>query len=76
MVQKIKAPRIDSAKVCTNRVREAYFAIADNGRKQGIPFAGGPGPALRAGIIACCLQVVPEPGRRVGCIAAMPWRDA
>lgn len=40
MVGRIKAAGIDFVKVYDNLSREAYFAIADEAKKQGIPFAG------------------------------------
>lgn len=40
MVTKIKAARIDFVKVYGNLSREAYFAIADEAKKQHLPFAG------------------------------------
>jgi len=39
-VRMIKASGIDFVKVYSNLSREAYFAIADEARKQNIPFAG------------------------------------
>lgn len=40
MVDKVKTGRVDFVKVYWNLSREQYFAIADECRKQGIPFAG------------------------------------
>jgi imidazolonepropionase-like amidohydrolase len=40
MVVKIKAAGVDFVKVYGNLSREAYFAIADEAKKQRIPFAG------------------------------------
>jgi hypothetical protein len=40
MVGKLKAGGVDFFKVYDNLSREAYFAIADEARKQNIPFAG------------------------------------
>lgn len=40
LVQKIKAAGVDFVKVYSNLSREAYFAIADECKKQNIPFAG------------------------------------
>lgn len=40
MVRKIKSSGIDFVKVYGNLSREAYFAIADEAKKQNIPFAG------------------------------------
>ncbi|MFL6229946.1 MAG: amidohydrolase family protein [Pyrinomonadaceae bacterium] len=40
MVAKIKAAGVDFVKVYNNLSREAYFAIADEAKKQRIPFAG------------------------------------
>ncbi len=39
-VRRIKASGIDFVKVYNNLSREAYFAIADEAKKQNIPFAG------------------------------------
>jgi imidazolonepropionase-like amidohydrolase len=39
-VQRIKAAGVDFVKVYNGLSREAYFAIADEAKKQGIPFAG------------------------------------
>ena len=40
MVDKLKAGGVDFVKVYNNLSREAYFAIADEAKKQHIPFAG------------------------------------
>jgi hypothetical protein len=40
LVAKLKAGGVDFVKVYNNLSREAYFAIADEARKQHIPFAG------------------------------------
>jgi hypothetical protein len=40
MVDKLKAGGVDFVKVYWRLPREAYFAIVDESRKQGIPFAG------------------------------------